>query len=74
MKSNEGCGRGGLVVQGGRDGEFNGGGVVLGVVKSCIGENPDEAIGEVDDDSRGVEGRSFERLVVLLVIVGFWHG
>ncbi|GJZ83846.1 hypothetical protein Tco_0649019 [Tanacetum coccineum] len=37
-------------------GEVNGGGVDLGVVKSCVGENPDGAIGEVGGDSRGVEG------------------
>ncbi|GJS53822.1 hypothetical protein Tco_0627184 [Tanacetum coccineum] len=33
-----------------------GGGVDLGVVKSCLEENPDRAIEKVGGDSRGVEG------------------
>ncbi|GJY55433.1 hypothetical protein Tco_0454548 [Tanacetum coccineum] len=39
-----------------RGGEVNRGGVDLGVVKSCLEENPDGAIEKVGGDSRGVEG------------------
>ncbi|GKF50219.1 hypothetical protein Tco_0146686, partial [Tanacetum coccineum] len=36
--------------------EVKGGGVVLGVVKSSLGENPNGAIGVVGGEVRGVEG------------------
>ncbi|GJS13168.1 hypothetical protein Tco_0407640 [Tanacetum coccineum] len=39
--------------------EVNGGEVVLGVVKSCLRENPDGATGVVGGDSRGVKGGAF---------------
>ncbi|GKC45034.1 hypothetical protein Tco_1062756, partial [Tanacetum coccineum] len=37
-------------------GDVKGSGVVLGVVKSSLQENPDGAIGVVRGDSRGIKG------------------
>ncbi|GJX39261.1 hypothetical protein Tco_0252564 [Tanacetum coccineum] len=43
--------------------EVNGGEVVLGVVKSCLRENPDGATGVVGGDSRGVKGGAFGSMI-----------
>ncbi|GJZ36394.1 hypothetical protein Tco_0582585 [Tanacetum coccineum] len=83
--SNEGCGRGGLVVLGGKSstigedcldgcdgagrGEVNGGGVVLGVFKSLLGEILGEVMGERCRETIGVDGGTIWQQARTLILV-----